>query len=49
MSLTRVGSAKGVTSATLPTHQAGDLIIGFAYRDGSTTAPTIPGTPVWNT
>lgn len=42
MSITRIGSATGVTSATLPAHQAGDLIVAFAYRDGSNTAPALP-------
>lgn len=28
---------------TLPTHQAGDDILMFAFRDGSTTPPTRPG------
>lgn len=37
-----VGSATGTDSATLPAHQAGDLLIAFAFRDGSTT---VPGTP----
>lgn len=37
-----VGSATGTTSATLPAHQANDLIVGFAFRDGSTTLPTVP-------
>jgi surface protein len=41
-SLTYIGSATGTTSATLPAHQAGDLILGFAFRDGSTTSPTRP-------
>jgi hypothetical protein len=36
-----VGSATGITSATLPAHQAGDLILAFAYRDGSTSAPVL--------
>lgn len=40
--ITRVGVATGDTSATLPAHQIGDLIIGFAFRDGSTTNPTLP-------
>ncbi|MBK7493609.1 MAG: hypothetical protein IPI17_17995 [Nitrosomonas sp.] len=26
----------------MPSHQAGDLLIFFAYRDGSTTNPTLP-------
>ena len=30
------------TSVTLPTHQSGDLIIGFASRITSSTAPSVP-------
>ena len=41
-SITYIGEATGIDSATLPTHQAGDLILAFAFRDGSTTLPTIP-------
>ena len=41
-SITYIGQASGITSATLPTHQAGDLILAFAFRDGSTTLPTQP-------
>jgi len=41
-SITYIGAASGTTSATLPTHQADDLIIAFAFRDGSTSAPTQP-------
>ena len=38
-----IGQATGTTSiTTMPTHQAGDLIIIFAYRAGSTSAPTKP-------
>lgn len=37
-----VGQATGTNTATLPAHQAGDLIVAFAYRDGSTTAPSQP-------
>ena len=40
--ITYVGNATGTTSATLPSHQAGDLIVAFAFRDGSTTLPTQP-------
>lgn len=47
MAITRIGSATGTTSCTLPTHQAGDLIIIFAFRDGSTTAPSLPAN-YWN-
>jgi methionine-rich copper-binding protein CopC len=42
MSVSFIGQATGVTTATLPTHQAGDLILAFAYRDGNNTAPTVP-------
>lgn len=28
--------------STMPSHQAGDIIVMFAFRDGSTTAPTMP-------
>ena len=41
-SITYIGDATGTTSATLPAHQAGDLILAFAFRDGSTTLPTQP-------
>lgn len=42
-SITYIGAASGTTSATLPAHQSGDLILGFSFRDGSTVAPTLPG------
>lgn len=35
-------ASAGATSVTLPTHVTGDLIIVFAYRDGSTAQPTLP-------
>jgi hypothetical protein len=39
-------------TVSIPTHQIGDLILIFAYRDGNNTAPTTPaasGTvPTWN-
>jgi hypothetical protein len=38
--ITYVGSATGTTTATMPTHQVGDFIFVFSYRDGNTTAPT---------
>ncbi len=41
MALQFIGSAAGTTSVTMPTHAIGDLMIFFAYRDGSTTNPTI--------
>lgn len=37
-----VGQSTGVNSSTLPTHQEHDVIVAFAFRDGSTTAPTVP-------
>jgi hypothetical protein len=48
--LIRVGAtAVESTSITIPTHKIGDLIIMFAFRDGSATNPTIgTGSPtVW--
>lgn len=41
-SITYIGEATGTTSATLPAHQAGDLILAFAFRDGSTSQATMP-------
>lgn len=32
----------GTSITTMPTHAAGDLLLMFAYRNGSTTAPTVP-------
>jgi len=43
------GEATGTNTATLPAHQAGDLILCFAYRDGNNTAPTVPGGVGWST
>ena len=42
MAISFVGSSTGINSATLPAHQAGDIIIAFAFRDGSATYPTVP-------
>lgn len=43
MAISYIGSASAqTTSCTPPTHQAGDLFICFAYRDGNTTAPSLP-------
>lgn len=36
------GAANGSTTATIPSHVSGDLLIAFAFRDGSTTQPTLP-------
>lgn len=41
-SVSYIGSATGTTTATIPAHIAGDLLVAFAYRDGNTTAPTLP-------
>jgi hypothetical protein len=37
-----IGQGTGTTTATLPTHEVGDLAVVFAYRDGNATAPTLP-------
>ena len=47
MAISRVGSQTGTNTVTLPAHQAGDLIVYFAYRDGSNTAPSLPGSRNW--
>ena len=39
-----VGSAVGSSTATMPSHQAGDLILAWAYRDGSTNPPILSET-----
>jgi surface protein len=40
--ITYIGAAEGTDSATLPAHQAGDLILAFAFRSGSTAATALP-------
>ncbi len=43
MALSRVGgSSAAAASIAIPAHVAGDLIVIWAYRDGSTTPPTVP-------
>lgn len=46
--VTRVGTATGTNTATLPAHQAGDLIVVFAYRDGNPSAGSIPTGLNWS-
>lgn len=48
MSISRIGAASGTTSATVPAHQAGDLIIAYAFRDGSATPPSLPSGQNWS-
>lgn len=43
-----ITAASGTTSATVPTHVVGDLIVAFAFRDGSATAPSLPGSQNWS-
>lgn len=40
--ITFVASATGTTNVVMPTHQAGDLLVLFMFRDGSTTTPALP-------
>lgn len=47
MPISRIGSQTGTTSLTIPTHQAGDLIVAFAFRDGSATPPSLPSGQGW--
>lgn len=43
MALSRVGgTSAAATSIAIPAHVAGDLIVIWAFRDGSTTPPTVP-------
>jgi len=43
MAISFVGSTTGTNSiASMPAHQAGDLLLFFAFRDGSETAPSLP-------
>ncbi len=42
MAISYVGGAVGTNSATLPSFNSGDVAICFAFRDGSTTNPTVP-------
>jgi hypothetical protein len=42
VAISYVGGASGTNSATLPSFQPGDIALVFAFRDGSTTNPTIP-------
>lgn len=42
MAVSYIGNATGVNTATLPAHQAGDLLIAFAFRDGSNSTPGVP-------
>jgi hypothetical protein len=42
MAITRVGTATGTTTCTVPTHAVGDLIIIAAFRSGSASAPSLP-------
>lgn len=43
MAISFIGSVYAEsTGVTPPTHQAGDLFVCFAYRDGSATAPSLP-------
>lgn len=46
--ITFIGASTGVNSATIPAHEAGDLILIFCFRDGSTSSITTPSgyTPV---
>lgn len=37
-----IGQATGTTKPVIPTHQAGDLIVVWMFRDGNVTAPALP-------
>lgn len=43
MAVSYISSATAeATTLTMPSHQAGDMLIMFAFQDGSTTIPTLP-------
>lgn len=42
-----IGQCVGTTSCTPPAHQIGDFFVGFSFRDGNNTAPTIPSGIGW--
>lgn len=42
MPISYIGAGTGTTTATFPAHVAQDVFIAFAFRDGSTTPPTVP-------
>lgn len=44
MAISYISSGSGVDSiATMPTHQAGDLLLFYAFIDGVATPPSLPG------
>lgn len=43
MTISFVGSATGVSSATLPAHNVGDMIVAFCFNNAAAVAPTSPG------
>lgn len=44
-----ITGATGTNTVTPPAHQAKDVFILFAFRDGSNTAPTVPSGQGWQT
>lgn len=43
MAISYIASGTGITSvSSMPSHTAGDYLIGCAFRDGNNTAPTLP-------
>ena len=41
MAISYVGQISGTNSATLPAHQAGDIIVGWAFNETTITVPTL--------
>jgi hypothetical protein len=46
VAISSAGGATGTNSATLPSFNSGDIALVLAFRDGSTTNPTVPAG--WN-
>jgi len=42
MAISYIGSGTGTTSATFPTHAAGDMLVIFSYNSTSTSIPSLP-------
>jgi hypothetical protein len=49
MAISFISQTSGTDTFTMPSHETGDLLVVFAYRDGSTTAPGEPAGAGWST
>lgn len=49
MAIAYIGASNGNSATTPPAHQAGDLLIAFAFRTNTTALPTFPAGFGWTT